>query len=135
MLAVLANSPAMVERAPVVAGIVGAAACAYTGLMNPADGGGLFPACPFHAVTGLWCPGCGSLRGIHHLLRGDVGAALSSNVLLVVLIPLVVWFWLGWLVPRWRLRRIPVGAVFVMLAVMLAFGFARNTDTFAALAP
>lgn len=51
-------------------------------------------SCPFHAVTGLWCPFCGGLRCVAALVRGDLPAALSSNVVVVGLLPLVV---LGWL--------------------------------------
>ncbi len=49
------------------------------------------PLCPFHAVTGLWCPLCGSLRGIGLLSHGDVAAALGSNLLLVVTLPVMAW--------------------------------------------
>ena len=48
---------------------------------NPAATG-FFPACPFHAMTGLNCPGCGLTRGFHALFRGDVFGALHYNLLL-----------------------------------------------------
>ena len=32
---------------------------------------GRYPTCPFHAVTGLWCPGCGGLRAVHDLTHGS----------------------------------------------------------------
>lgn len=47
----------------------------------------LFPKCPFHLLTGLECPGCGSQRAIHSLLNGDIGAAAHYNLLLVLAIP------------------------------------------------
>jgi hypothetical protein len=43
-----------------------------------------FPSCPFHAMTGLLCPFCGSLRAIHALLRGAPLAALAFNPLVIV---------------------------------------------------
>ncbi len=45
--------------------------------------------CPFHAVTGLWCPVCGSLRAVASLTRLDVAGALSSNLLVTVLLPVL----------------------------------------------
>jgi hypothetical protein len=51
-----------------------------------------FPPCPFHFFTGLYCPGCGSLRATHQLLHGNITAALSYNVMLVIFIPfLITW--------------------------------------------
>ena len=49
------------------------------------------PLCPFHAVTGLWCPLCGSLRGLGLAAQGHVLAALGSNLLLVVTVPVLAW--------------------------------------------
>ena len=43
--------------------------------------------CPFHAVTGLWCPGCGVTRMCLALLRLDISAAWQANAVLLVLLP------------------------------------------------
>ncbi len=48
---------------------------------NPANTA-FFPACPFHSLTGLNCPGCGLTRGFHALLNGDVLSALHFNALI-----------------------------------------------------
>lgn len=48
-----------------------------------------FPVCPFHAATGLHCPGCGTLRGLHQLLHGNLFAALDLNALMVVALPFI----------------------------------------------
>lgn len=48
-----------------------------------------FPPCPFHALTGLYCPGCGSTRALHALLHGEVVQALAMNPLLVVALPVL----------------------------------------------
>lgn len=45
--------------------------------------------CPFHAVTGLQCPGCGVTRMCLALLRLDVAGAWQSNPVLLVLLPLI----------------------------------------------
>ena len=47
-----------------------------------------YPHCFFHQITGLLCPGCGSLRACHQLLHGHVLAALHLNSLLVISVPL-----------------------------------------------
>ncbi len=39
--------------------------------------------CPIHALTGLWCPGCGSTRAAESLIRGDFPAAVSNNAMLI----------------------------------------------------
>jgi hypothetical protein len=50
---------------------------------------GFYPRCLFHASTGLSCPGCGSLRAMHHLLHGQWAAALHYHALLIVLLPVI----------------------------------------------
>ena len=51
-----------------------------------------YPLCLFHSVTGLLCPGCGSLRALHQLSRGHVGTAFHLNPLLLVWLPLFCWY-------------------------------------------
>ena len=48
-----------------------------------------FPRCPFHAVTGLACPGCGSARALYALLHADLPSALRLNPLFVLLSPVL----------------------------------------------
>ena len=89
--------------------------------------------CPFKALTGWDCPGCGGLRAVNDLGHGQLGAAWHSNALFIALLPLVAVLWSGWLVGSWsgRRRRLPdtvvrYGAIgFVLLAV--AFTVFRNT--------
>ncbi len=58
--------------------------------------------CPWQVVTGTSCPGCGGLRAVNDLTRGELAAAASSNLLFVSVIPLAVWLWLRSLGQRWR---------------------------------
>jgi hypothetical protein len=70
------------ERVICAAGLLGIGAGAFVvGYFNPVTAG-FFPACPFHAVTGLNCPGCGMTRGFNSLFHGDVLGALHFNLLL-----------------------------------------------------
>ena len=84
--------------------------------------------CPFHALTGLYCPGCGGLRAVNDLTHGDLAAAASSNLLFVALIPLIVVVWLRWTGRAWSGAPAPaprdrfgvrVGAWIVAFAVVL----------------
>jgi len=46
--------------------------------------GTVFAVCPFHHVTGLHCPGCGSQRAIHDILHIRILEAIKHNALLVL---------------------------------------------------
>jgi hypothetical protein len=52
----------------------------------------LYPPCPFLALTGFYCPGCGTLRALHQLTLGHPVAALDLNPLMVLLLPFVADF-------------------------------------------
>jgi hypothetical protein len=53
---------------------------------------GFYPRCTLYTTTGLYCPGCGSLRALHHLAHGEFLTALHYNLLLVVALPFVASF-------------------------------------------
>ncbi|MBT0768891.1 DUF2752 domain-containing protein [Kineosporia sp. J2-2] len=80
---------------PVAVAAVVAAATGRLALVDPAQPGH-YPGCPFLALTGRFCPGCGGLRAVHHLAHGDVVAALSSNLLVVLAVPVLVVLWFRW---------------------------------------
>ncbi len=40
--------------------------------------------CPLYKTTGVYCPGCGSQRAIHHLLHFNFIRAANNNILLLV---------------------------------------------------
>ncbi len=50
-----------------------------------------FPKCPFHSLTNLDCPGCGSQRSIHALLNGNIILAADFNLLVVVFLPVLMY--------------------------------------------
>jgi hypothetical protein len=89
-----------------------------------------YPVCLFKKMSGYDCPGCGGLRAVHHLLRGDVWGAFQLNAMAVIALPL-----LGLLALRvwWRSARggarggLPVLFwVWLGLAAIVLFGVIRN---------
>ena len=123
---------ALSRSAPAVAGVALVVGGCCVAAIDPAADGSPFPACAFHSMTGLWCPGCGLTRATHHLLRGDVAGAMSYNVLLVLALGAVAIGWLAWASQAWRGRRLSLldritPRVNVALAtVVIAFGVVRN---------
>jgi len=113
--------------------LVGAAFLAVAGVFfffDPAQGG-FYPSCLFHQLTGLNCPGCGSLRALHHLTHGEFLAAFRSNPLLIVLLLLIALLGVRWLKRgRGTLVNDPIlsrpATAWALLAVTLAFAVLRN---------
>ena len=69
--------------------IIGAIGLFFLYLYNPQDIP-IFPRCPFYALTGYKCPGCGTLRAIHALLHFRVAVAFKLNPFLFFSIPVIV---------------------------------------------
>ena len=44
---------------------------------------GSWGLCPTYALLGVYCPGCGSLRGLHDLTQGNVVESVGHNALLI----------------------------------------------------
>jgi Protein of unknown function (DUF2752) len=96
------------------------------------------PLCPFHAVTGFWCPLCGGLRAVYSLAHGRVTTALHDNVLVVAAMPLAALAWAWWWQRHRQGRpapRVPRGAVVAVVVLAAAFTVARNLSVGAVLAP
>jgi Protein of unknown function (DUF2752) len=102
-----------------------------------------FPVCPFYAMTGLYCPGCGTLRCLHALLHGDLWSAVSFNAMTVLLAPVLLTAWLSVGIAAFRGRRSPklrVAPRWIGLSLAGALGLfwlLRNVpvDAFSLLAP
>lgn len=92
---------------------------------------GFFPGCPFRAFTGIICPGCGSTRGLHHLLHGDLETALQLNPLMVLLLPFLIFALLRHTNAVLRGKQLkgnqlPANAIWALFFVIVAFWVARN---------
>jgi hypothetical protein len=100
---------------------------------------GHYPSCPFLAITGWYCPGCGALRAVHALANGDLTTALARNPFAVVALGYLVVAWVVWF---WRTARgRPVQwsarpwALYGVLGAILLFGVLRNLPGWTWLSP
>lgn len=116
--------------APLAAGAAGLAACAVLAVRDPNQQGS-YGFCPFKAATGLDCPGCGVLRGVHALTQGDVAQAVGLNALLIVLVPAAIWGWFRWVRAAAQGRTFPGlaltrPATIAVIVAVTVFWVARN---------
>ena len=96
---------------------------------NPSESA-YFPKCIFYSLTGLKCPGCGSQRCIHSLLKGELAAALHYNAFFVANIPILAILLVG---EALRLRRSDIylriyrtSYIWAYLALTMAWWIGRN---------
>jgi ammonia channel protein AmtB len=105
-------------------------AAVAVGYFNPATTS-FFPVCPFHALTGLNCPGCGLTRGFHALFQGDILTALHFNALMPVYLLLFLYLFasLGLVLISGRgleFRKFSPRIIYGFLVLTLVFGVIRN---------
>jgi Protein of unknown function (DUF2752) len=105
-----------------------AGALTYVGLVDPHKPDSVFPVCPFRLLTGWNCPACGGLRMVHDVLHGDLAAAITDNIFLLVGIPMLA----GWILLRRRSEKslLPMPAVATVLIAMVAWTVVRNLPGF-----
>jgi hypothetical protein len=105
---------------------------------NPATHG-FYPVCLFHALTGLYCPGCGGTRAVYQLLHGHVLLALHDNALFgLALVALAVWgarFAVRKLRNQQTIFQLHPKTLWMFLVVALVFTVLRNLPAFSWLSP
>ncbi|MCP3962891.1 MAG: DUF2752 domain-containing protein [bacterium] len=123
------------------AGVCAVAVAVFLAVVNPATAGFL-PPCPFHELSGLHCPGCGSTRALHHLLNGHLGAAFGLNLLMVISLPFLLYASVSYALRGCFGRGLPAPRVeawmaYTLLCIILAFWILRNVPLppFSYLAP
>src|SRR3970282_358268 len=109
----------------------GSVALAELYLFAPATSG-IYPVCPFRALTGWLCPGCGTLRGLHELLHGNLAAAFRFNPLMLLSLPFVAWSLLARSAELAAGRALPAvflraGGIRALLGGVLLYCVPRNT--------
>ncbi|GAA2158516.1 DUF2752 domain-containing protein [Actinomadura napierensis] len=116
-----------------------AAGATLVALVDP-NQPGHYPTCPFLAMTGCYCPGCGATRLVNALTHGHVGTAFGFNPLVFLLLPVFGYLYVRWTVLSVQGRPMqsalfrPV-AVYSFLGVVIAFWIVRNLPFAHALAP
>ena len=110
-------------------------------IRNPEEPG-FYPPCMFYTLTGQYCPGCGTLRGLHQLLNGNFIAALGYNPYTMLVLPLLGFAFLSALVAATWGRRLPSyfvhpSLIWGLLVSIMAFWVLRNVPVypFSVLAP
>jgi len=103
-------------------------------VFDPATSG-IFPPCPLHYLTGLYCPGCGSLRAIHQLLHGNLEAAWAMNPLTVLLLPFIAYALATEAIVQIRGRRLtpwilPGFWIQLLCGIIVVFGVVRNLPVY-----
>jgi len=113
-----------------VTGVFAVAALMFY-FLDPASAPG-FWTCPFHKLTGWYCPGCGGQRALHEVLHGRILAALYLNAFAVLFfLPLAAYAYLAYALRVLGLAQLPRLAlkdrhVLALIAVMILFGIVRN---------
>ncbi|WP_232247742.1 DUF2752 domain-containing protein [Kitasatospora azatica] len=136
-----AGAPAALRRLvrPLTALAATAVPTLFVATVDP-NSPGHYPTCPFLQATGWWCPGCGGLRCVHALTRGELDQAMHDNLLAVVLFGVLGVLWVRWAwaaltggrPPRVEMGR---GRLVGLVLVLLVFTVLRNLPAGAGLAP
>jgi hypothetical protein len=91
------------------------------------------PKCPFHLLTGLQCPSCGTQRALYHLMHLNLREAISYNPFFVVSAPYALsLIAVTWFDPKDRMVGLknfcynPI-VIYVYLSLMVAWWIIRNT--------
>jgi len=100
---------------------------------------GTYPTCPWLALTGTYCPGCGTLRATHALTNGDIGTALARNPATVLAYAVIFVGFLSYTVRMWtgrpKKRLAPAWILYTLFWAILAFWLLRNLPGFDWLSP
>ncbi|WP_242614087.1 DUF2752 domain-containing protein [Actinomadura roseirufa] len=116
-----------------------AAGSALLAFVDPNEPGH-YPACPFLFATGLYCPGCGTMRMVHALAHGRVGEAFGLNPMVLMLLPVFAHLYVRWVARS--VRGLPMRSalfrpkvVYGFIGLLIVYWVVRNLPFAHALAP
>jgi disulfide bond formation protein DsbB len=115
------------RRLAFVGAIVLSAMVVAVSLGTPGHGS-LLPPCPLHALTGFFCPGCGTTRALYYLVHGHPLKALAENALSMSLLPFILSDLGATITRRWPTlgSRLRPWSMWVLIAVVILFAVLRN---------
>ena len=104
------------------------------------QGTGFAVPCFFHAITKLYCPGCGMTRCLTHLLQFEIQDAFRCNVAIFLLSPALLYILTYSLYSYVRYGKVHFSKVqnillFGCLTILILFGIVRNLPAFSFLQP
>lgn len=87
--------------------------------------------CPFHEITGLYCPGCGLTRMIKSIAYLDFYQAFRYNPLLFICSPFVLFLYINYAYSKIfnkksYYERIPKVVWYICLIIVLIYWVLRN---------
>ena len=85
--------------------------------------------CPFKALTGLDCPGCGMTRACAALAHGNLLGAADHNLFFVAYLPVLLFGWFVWLRASIQGKPMPLPGkkvLYTTLVLALVFCVVRN---------
>ncbi len=96
-----------------------------------------YPVCPWYGLTHTYCPGCGTMRGIDHVLHGDLLGLFKANKIGIVFIPILLWEYIqrgvqgiaGYRLPELTLSKIEL---YILIILIVVYWVARNFVSFLA---
>jgi len=134
----ITTPPSLTLFAVAVLGLAALGVSAVVFFFNP-SAYVFYPTCQFHALTGLYCTGCGGTRAVYQLLHGHVLSALKDNALFVLALPILAVWGVRFVVQQLRNRQTALQLrpkwVWLFLAVALVFTVLRNLPAFSWLSP
>ena len=131
----------MKKRIIIVSAVAVCAAAALLYVFFTKNGAGAGIPCTWLALTGYYCPGCGSSRALRAMLHLDFYQALRYNALFTICAPFVGIYIVVSALRYIRYgsepakRTIPFWPVWALCAAAVCYGVLRNLSAFAFLAP
>lgn len=78
--------------------------------------------CMLHAVTGLYCPGCGGTRAVHAFLEGDILRSIRYHPFVPYVGIICIWFMASQTVERLSKGKIRIAMHFREIYMWIALG-------------
>ena len=97
--------------------------------------------CPFHKLTGLYCPGCGITRCLTSIIHLEFYQAFRYNPYVFLLLPLIISYIVYqiyiWVCDKedYISKKIPKSLLIIIIITLMLYSILRNISYFSWLAP